>query len=141
MWSLEESVRHLKQQGAKITAQRVAILRRLEKRTDHPSAEEIYQELQEEFPTISFATIYGTAQLLERNNLIKILTIDKKRILLDPNTAPHAHFRCTRCGKVFDVPSSHETMAQLAADCRYDVTQVEIYMYGTCDQCKYWNMH
>jgi Fur family peroxide stress response transcriptional regulator len=64
MWTVNEGISVLREKGAKITAQRIAILRQLEGRTDHPSADTLYKELSVEYPTMSVATVYSTAQLL-----------------------------------------------------------------------------
>ena len=64
MWTVSEGINVLRGRGAKITAQRIAILKQLEGRTDHPSADILYKELSVDYPTMSVATVYSTAQLL-----------------------------------------------------------------------------
>ena len=61
MWTIEEGIERLRERGAKVTAQRIAMLRQLERRCDHPSAEVLYRELKQDYPTLSIATIYNTA--------------------------------------------------------------------------------
>ena len=114
MWTVEEGISRLREGGAKITSQRIAFLRLLKDRTDHPSADQIYNELRENFSTISYATIYSTAQLLAKADLLQILSIDDKRVHFDPNPKPHGHFRCQSCGELFDFP---ETFCEMAGEC------------------------
>lgn len=135
MWTIDEAVEQLKQSGAKITSQRVGILKLLENRKDHPSAEQIYREMQKAFPTISFATIYSTAQLLEETGLLQIITIDDKRVFFDPNPKVHGHFRCKRCGSLTDFPLDREIVDNLRRNTPHSVFQVQLYLYGLCAEC------
>jgi len=135
MWNVDEAIEQLKDTGAKITSQRVGILRLLEGRKDHPAAEQIYREMQEVFPTISFATIYSTAQLLEQAGLIQIITIDDKRVFFDPNPEVHGHFQCNRCGGLSDFPVDDQIVESLKESTPHSVTGVQVYLYGLCAAC------
>ncbi len=135
LWTLDEGISRLKESGTKITAQRIAILKRLEGRKDHPSAEQIYQELKRDFPTISFATIYSTALLLAEKKLIQILTVDDKRVNYDPDPEPHGHFRCTACGHIEDIPITESLVETLKMGQDSSVSSVQLYMYGLCPSC------
>ena len=137
MWSVAEGIDALKRNGAKITSQRVAILRHLEGRLDHPSADTLFRELSSEFSTMSVATLYSTAQLLSYAGLLKILSIDHKKISLDPNIEPHGHFFCKDCGKIYDIPFDNESVRDCAA-LNEDIAEVEnteLFIYGLCKEC------
>ncbi|KUK61782.1 MAG: Ferric uptake regulator, Fur family [Synergistales bacterium 57_84] len=90
MWTIEDGIERIRSRGLKITSQRIAILKLLKGRKDHPSAEKIFREMKKTYPTISFATIYSTAQILQDAGLLQILTIDEHRVFFDPNPHPHA---------------------------------------------------
>ncbi|MDR3331104.1 MAG: transcriptional repressor [Synergistaceae bacterium] len=136
MLTLEEGVRHLQSAGAKITAQRIAIMKSLEGRRDHPSAEKIFMELKPEYPTLSIATVYSTTQLLAQASMIRILSIDEKKVYFDPNTKPHGHFMCKRCKRIMDLPidvsaiSSYGSESDIAT-----IEDVEVFLYGLCSDC------
>lgn len=135
MWTVEEGITRLRESGAKITSQRIAILKLLRGRTDHPSADQIYSELKADFPTISFATIYSTAQLLAVSGIIQILTIDEKRVHFDPNPSPHAHFLCTECGELTDVSIDADTRERMEALVSFRIDSMQLFMYGVCRSC------
>ncbi len=137
MWNVDDGVHILRNKGFKITAQRISILKLLHGRKDHPSAEMIYQELKNDFPTISYATIYGTAQVLADAGLVQILSIDEKKILIDSNPTPHAHFRCSCCGKVEDVfvTSSVFQNLQQGTSSQNTIHSTQIYFHGLCASC------
>ncbi|MBL3593810.1 MAG: transcriptional repressor [Synergistaceae bacterium] len=136
MWTVEEGIARLREGGAKITSQRIAILRLLKGRTDHPSADQIYGELRQDFPTISYATIYSTAQLLADSGLLQILSIDDKRVHFDPNPQPHGHFRCQACGALTDFPIADNVLHSIRDGAPEGAHSVQIFLYGLCDTCR-----
>ena len=138
MWTVNDGISVLKERGAKITAQRIAILKKIEGRTDHPSADVLYKELTEDYPTMSIATVYSTAQLLADSGLIKILSIDDKRIYFDPTTATHGHFLCKKCGKLMDLHIDEKMLLQSDSDAEKYIANIdnaEIFFYGICKNC------
>lgn len=138
MWTVDDGIAVLRENGAKITSQRIAILERLHGREDHPSAETLYRELAADNASMSVATLYSTAQLLADAGLIKILSIDDKRVYFDPNTATHGHFLCRKCGKLFDIPVDENVLFRAASSQREQIAQIErteIFFYGLCSDC------
>jgi len=138
MWAVNDGIALLKERGAKITAQRVAILKQLEGRTDHPSADLLYKELSAECPTMSIATIYSTAQLLAEAGLIRILSIDDKRVYFDPTTSTHGHFLCKRCGKLIDINIDKDELLNSDPEVHDEIANIddaEIFFYGLCKDC------
>lgn len=138
MWTVSEGINVLRRRGAKITAQRIAILKQLEKRTDHPSADMLYKELSVDYPTMSVATVYNTAQLLADAGLIKILSIDDKRVYFDPTTSTHGHFLCKNCGMLVDLGIDEEGFFKSASTAQNSIAQIdnaEIFLYGLCTDC------
>lgn len=137
LWTVNDGITVLREHGAKITAQRVAILRSLEGRDDHPSADVIYKSLAPDYPTMSVATIYSTAQLLADAGLIKIITIDDKRVYFDPNTSIHGHFQCRMCGNISDFNIDEQGFYDCVSGSHgfAKIEDAEIYFYGICSNC------
>lgn len=137
MWTVNDGIAVLREHGAKITAQRIAILKSLEGRRDHPSADVIYRDLAPDFPTMSVATVYSTAQLLADAGLIKVITIDDKRVYFDPNTCTHGHFQCRNCGKISDFDVDERGLLKSAASTEHisKIDDAEIFFYGVCSAC------
>ncbi|MDO4816284.1 MAG: transcriptional repressor [Bacillota bacterium] len=68
----------------------------------HPSAEQLYMELKNQIPDLSLGTVYRNLGVLMQDGLIiSVGNVDGQE-RYDANTAPHAHFICTSCGKVDD---------------------------------------
>ena len=89
--------------GLKLTPQRLAILDFLDGNSSHPSAEEVFSAVKEKYPTMSFATVYNTLDILKQRGDLLELTIDPYRKHYDPDTRSHHHILCSKCGKIGDV--------------------------------------
>lgn len=135
MLTLENGIKALQEAGAKITTQRIAIMRALEGRMDHPTAEQIFTELKPNFPTLSIATVYSTTRLLANASVARILTIDDKKVYFDPDTSPHSHFMCTKCRKIVDVPMVMDCAEAEAIPQISSISNGELFLYGICSDC------
>ena len=83
---------------------RNAILECLKKTDAHPSAETLFQMLQEEHPDISLATVYRNLTLFKNQGMIQSLGTVNGIERFDGNVEPHVHFICTSCTAVIDLP-------------------------------------
>ena len=135
MWTVEDGIERIRSRGLKITSQRIAILKLLEDRKAHPSAEKIFREMKEIYPTISFATIYSTAQILRDAGLLQILSIDDRRVFFDPDPTPHAYFLCSKCGALEDIPLEKGILNRIRRSVPHDLDAVQVYCYGICRAC------
>jgi Fur family transcriptional regulator, peroxide stress response regulator len=131
----KENLKKYRDSGIKLTPQRIAIMDFLEGNTDHPSAQDIYNALKIGFPSMSFATVYSTLEMLRDKGLLSELTIDPSRKRFDPNFRKHHHLICTSCSKVVDVHMDfrHDLPAAVADD--FSLTGNHIEFYGICTEC------
>lgn len=114
--------------------QRDAIVAELMSRYDHPTAMELYLSVREKIPNLSLGTLYRNLSQLEQcGQIIKIPDGSQDRF--DGNPAPHAHFKCNCCGKVYDVMS----IKNYNFDCKdANVSQIYGYslmLFGRCKGC------
>lgn len=136
MWTVEEGIERLREAGGKITNQRIAILRAMEGRTDHPSADTIFGEVRQKHPSMSVATVYGTLKMMAKANLLKVLSIDDKRVYFDPNVLSHGHFLCERCGRLWDLESVDKNLrVSLFPHEGAMLSRFELFAYGVCNGC------
>ena len=124
--------------SAKQFRKRNAILACLRQSEAHPSAEEIYHSLQKEHSDISLASVYRNLKLFKDEGLIVSLGSVNGVERLDGRVDSHAHFMCTSCGAVMDVPEvevpqsvSHAVAQSLG--CRVDGTR--LVLTGICKTC------
>ena len=117
---------------------RNAILNCLRMTDQHPSAEMLYQMLQEEHPDISLATVYRNLALFKNQGMIQSIgTVDGIE-RFDGNAAPHVHFVCGSCSSVLDLhqiepPESLQHAAEEA--CGGQVDACQLIFSGTCREC------
>ncbi|MBQ7295795.1 MAG: transcriptional repressor [Clostridia bacterium] len=115
--------------------QRDAVLKDLQARYDHPTAEEVYLSVKKDFPSISLATVYRNLKLLESEGLIlKITTGDSDRF--DGHTHNHYHFTCNQCMKVLDVDVDSADFCTLPKDFDGVITGHSLMFFGLCSKCK-----
>ena len=125
-----------KKMGMKLTPQRLAILECLDGNGNHPSAEEIYRDVSQKFPTMSLATVYNTLETLRERGNIRELTIDPHKKRFDPNTEPHHHLICTKCKRIEDIHRYYDLSVPAANKNGFEITGNHIEFYGRCQNCK-----
>lgn len=132
----QDAAQTLRDAGLKATPQRIAILRALDGDETHPTAQELYDRLREEFPTLSVATVYNTLSALTRMSRCVPLELGGP-VRFDPNVTAHDHAVCERCGRIRDVdlqqlqPSAADTTGLSG----FEVLRVERIYRGFCAQC------
>jgi Fur family peroxide stress response transcriptional regulator len=128
----------LRKKGFKATPQRIAICRFVLHSRDHPSAQEIYEEVKKVHPTISLATVYKTLQVLEQLNMLQELNLPQSQARFDSYMNPHANLVCLRCGKITDCdePTAREIVSRIAATTEFTPTGQRLDVYGICKTCR-----
>jgi Fur family peroxide stress response transcriptional regulator len=122
----------------KYSRQREAIKAFLVNRTDHPTADTIYSCLRQEYPNISLGTVYRNLSLLEEIGEITRISAGTGAEHYDGNCAPHQHFICTRCHRIYDVHIAHmDALLELSAEyCPGKVESCCTSFYGICEECQ-----
>ncbi|MBN2131308.1 MAG: transcriptional repressor [Sedimentisphaerales bacterium] len=91
-----------REDGLKLTHQRVEVFRELAGTEMHPDAETIYQAVRKRVPAISRDTVYRTLATLEERGLVRKAEILANKGRYDANMDRHHHFVCAKCGLVRD---------------------------------------
>jgi Fur family transcriptional regulator, peroxide stress response regulator len=135
---MEKIISKYRGKGFKLTPQRIAILKYLENNTEHPTAEDIYNEIRKKHPTVSFATVYNTIQALKDRGELTEVTIDPERKHFDPNPRPHHHIICTVCNRIGDIFMDFSAVLHLPEEilADYALTGNHIDFYGICRDCR-----
>ena len=117
---------------------REAILAALRSTDCHPTAEWLYRTLKSQYPDLSLGTVYrNLAQFREEGLIISVGVVNGQE-RFDANVRPHAHFICSRCGAVIDVPGvfvSGGEVARAARRAGLQVKSCEIVLHGVCTAC------
>lgn len=89
-------------------------------------------------PVIGFTTVYRALTRLRDAGLVAEISLPGAECAVYEPTAPaHAHFRCTACGRVSDVPYTiaDRVSAQLAIDNGFVIERSEVAFSGRCANC------
>ncbi len=121
----------------KYSRQRESIKNFLMTRTDHPTAETIYENIRLEYPKVSLGTIYRNLSLLTEIGEIQTISTGIGPDRFDGNAAPHYHFICKTCGSVIDLPLQGLEHINLLAQHDFNgrIDGHTVFFYGTCKNC------
>ena len=128
----------LRQSGISPSPQRLAIYGYLQENHTHPSAETIYHDLKKLLPTISLTTIYNTLKLFAEKHVLQEVLIEDRELRFDGDISSHAHFKCMKCGSVFDLfPEQGKEIANNLPVLPegFTLDQLHICMRGCCKDC------
>ena len=121
------------------TIQRAIIEDALRSLANHPSADEVYESVHAEHPTISKATVYRTLGRLAEEGTIGHVRINNGADRFDHQAFSHYHVRCVRCGRVDDVliPLLGEDVDEAAAKASgYQILGHVLQFDGVCPACQ-----
>ena len=138
MQYLEEAAL-LRQQGHRLTPQRLQVLQVIKAHSQHITAEEIHAAIVPQQPFIDIATVYRTLQWLQTVGLVAPISTGEGKLYYEYH-APgehHHHLICQQCSQHIQIPDAD--MATLRAEIlqRYGfMLQVDhLALTGLCAAC------
>lgn len=137
MQQLDQLVSSLREEGFRITPQRVAILDYLLRTDDHPSAEYIHKIVRRKYPMVSLSTVYKTLDLLKEKKLVNEIEVDGET-RFDAHTDAHVNLVCMKCGKIDDLDEdSLDSIKERAAKkSKFLILKGNFELFGYCSKCK-----
>lgn len=138
---IKQRMRHFetvcREEGIKLTPQRIEIFREIAQAVDHPDADQIFQRVRSKMPTVSLDTVYRTLWLLNDLGLVETLGSSRERTRFDANLSSHHHFVCAKCGLTRDFYSDMLDNITLpdAVDTLGKVTATLVEVRGICREC------
>lgn len=136
---LDYMVERLKENGFRITPQRIAIVEMLANSCEHPGVEQIYREVTKNFPTTSLATVYKTVTLLkELGEVMEMGFGDESNRYDGKNPHPHPHIMCVKCRSITDpdLSSLNEMSKELSEETGYKIVSHRLDFFGVCPNCQ-----
>lgn len=131
-------ISHLKQKRIRITETRKAVIAYLIEAHHHPSAEQIYQDLLSEHPSMSLATVYNNLKvLIEEGFVTEIKLNNDNTTYFDFMGHQHLHVVCERCGNITDLLDIDIPLIKKEAGDQtgYLITKAQLTTYGICPTC------
>lgn len=120
-----------------LTIQRRAIMAELAARSDHPTADQVYDALRDRLPGISRTTVYRVLETFSRLNVVRKISNLEAKARFDARTARHHHLQCVVCGRVDDVHEEGLDRLPLP-DCSrtgFVIHDYSVSFTGICAEC------
>lgn len=119
------------------TKQRQIVLDTVMGRCDHPTVDEIYEEIHKSHPKVSKGTVYRNLNVLSENGEIthvRVPAADRYDSRLDK----HYHLICMKCGKVTDAPIEYreEYDKSIFEQTGFAVNRHRMIFEGICSECQ-----
>jgi len=135
---IDTFIKECKERGLNVTFPRMSIYKILHRYQGHPSAEDIYIEVQKDHPNISLATVYKTLEMFADNDLIAKVTPLHDIVRYDFNKDIHHHLVCIKCKKIKDIES--ESLNNLPIpeniDKNFKIINYQVQFDGICKDCQ-----
>ncbi|HEY5334840.1 MAG TPA: transcriptional repressor [Mycobacteriales bacterium] len=120
------------------TPQRRAVLDVIDRATDHPTAAEVLERVNEVLPGVGAATVYRALGRLVDAGQIAEFCFGSSATRYDRNVDHHEHLICDRCGRVEDVVldlHNSQLLAPLTKRGDFAVTSYDLRVHGVCHDC------
>ncbi|RUM59899.1 MAG: transcriptional repressor [Persephonella sp.] len=117
------------------TYQRQIILNILKMTDTHPTAEWIYERAKSYIPNLSLGTVYRNLKVLKEEGKILEIT-DGKLTRFDGRTDNHYHFKCVKCGNIYDVEYNDIEIKESLKKKGFKPLSYQLVITGICKNCK-----
>ncbi len=127
-----------KEEGLRLTVQKRKVFSSLLQHDDHPTADEIYDNVTDDIPGVSRTTVYRILESLTDTGLARRVYHPDDQYRFDPNTEHHHHLVCTSCETVKDVsvPDLEQVVPPDQEVEEFEIDDFSIYFRGTCLKCQ-----
>ena len=140
MVKLEEVLDTLKQEGYRLTPQRVMILSAIASSKGHMTAEEIHEKVKKTYPYIDIATVYRTLQLLKRQRLVVELDLGSGSSQYElMKEEKHHHMVCRECRRTIDIDHLRflePVRKALLKEFDFEADLDHFAIFGLCRDCR-----
>jgi Fur family ferric uptake transcriptional regulator len=128
----------LRSNGLQVTAQRLAVLRAVE-RVSHGTADEVADAVRAEIGAISRQAVYDALGVLGDKGLLRRIQPARSPARFEPFVGGnHHHLVCRECGAIVDVECGRGAAPCLVAadDAGFEIDEAEVIYWGRCPQCR-----
>lgn len=134
---MEKTLALLKKENIRITPQRQEMISILKDEKRHLTVEEIYQELEKHYSSVSITTVYNNLKLFIKLGLVMEMQFGEGLSKFEWIDKEHYHIICTSCGKIEDFyyPPLKEIEAFAQDLCKFNINNHHLQFYGICSDC------
>ncbi len=129
-----EAASRLYEKGIRPSPQRIAVWEYVRSNPIHPTADQVYCALSPDMPSLSKTTVYNSLKQLVEAGFLATVNIENDELRYDGNTERHYHFKCLKCGKIFDIPARNGFLIpDMPED--FTVQEIQTNIWGICCVC------
>lgn len=139
MRSTEAIIQAFRREGYRITPQRRVIFEQLSEGDGHPTADQVYKDVQAVMPEVSRTTVYNTLhELVALGELTEVGCPGESGTRYDTNQDHHHHLLCVHCRSFFDIDQEFDCV-ELTADQTegHRILDHQITFFGICPTCQH----
>lgn len=124
-------------QTLNLTPPRKAVLQVIQVATDHPTATEIMDRLNQQGQRFAYASIYNSLRYLAEHGMIQELNLGNGVTRYDGRLEEHQHLICRRCGAVMESTAAVplDFIAGIEKETGFRVEQSDVRFVGLCPTC------
>ena len=131
----------LQDAGVRPSIQRIAVYAYLYENRIHPDVETVYNKLNPIYPTLSKTTVYNTLKLFEEKHIVQSIKIEDDKLRFDAEMKNHIHFKCSKCGRIYDIFLDEKTSKELedvsnALPEGFSSDKFQTNIWGICNNCQ-----
>lgn len=110
------------------------ILEIVESSYSHMTAEQVFKQLRNTYPTVVLATVYNNLNRLWEENRIRKVSMEGMPDRYD-RIQRHDHLVCKKCGKLLDIDLGDLTM-QLEKKVGIPILSYDLKLLYLCEECR-----
>ena len=135
---IEQFERLCRERGLPMTTQRRTVFEMILEREDHPTADQIYDQVRRQIHTISRTSVYRILETLVELGLITRICHPGSAARFDPKTQRHDHLICLRCEEIIDLEEKKRSEVVWPDVRRYgfEIRDHHIHFRGLCAACR-----
>lgn len=120
------------------TIQKDLVLNAVHTLRSHVTADEVYNFIIKEHPSVGKGTVYRNLSILADEGLIRKIEIPNASDRYDFTLKEHYHVRCVRCGCIEDVELKYSSDIMNSVDVNhgFDLLGFDLLFRGVCGKCK-----
>lgn len=120
------------------TIQKELVLQTVQGLKRHLTAEEVYEFIKKDHPTIGKGTVYRNLGILAEEGAIRKVEVPDGPDRFDFTLKNHYHVECIRCGEIFDVDMDEVTdLSERIHDTHgVQFLNYDIFFKGICPACR-----
>ncbi len=135
---LEKLKKICRNKGIPLTNQRRTVLEVLLQRSDHPTADQVFETVRQKSPQISRRTVYRVLDTLVELEVIRRVHHPGATARFDGMIHRHHHLVCLQCNKIVDLENSDlDSLALPKGNPHgFDVSDFSVQLMGVCPECR-----